>query len=408
MRFMRSDSFRIALGLAIGQSVVFLATPFLTRLFDPAQFGALTLFVTVGTIAAVLGTLRLEMLIPGSAEEDVSAIAGTSLVTVTFTALIMGAVGLAIFDSSTEAAGLLAAVVLAIGASAVLLQLAARAQQYRQLAMGKAALGIVQVGVQSAVGLARVTNSGLLWGVVAGYGVSVFIQYRGLRTLPVVPSMGVLRIDWPRRVKILRQAVPLIFSSIANVISTSALVLATFAYAGTEATGQLGVAQRLALIPAGLVVAAIGPVIAGAVAHAVRTGVDDAPIIRRWLLGLIPFSSAAGLTLLASWFLPSATIFGQQWGQLSLYLVVLAPAVAAQILAGPLSQVLIVRGRVGLQLVWELGRLALVGGALLICNLLSVSAVTFIAAGSAALALGYVAQVLLVLRYKLRPSANEA
>lgn len=405
-RFTRSAPFRIASGLAIGQSVVFLATPLLTRLFGPTQFGELTLFVTIATIAAVLGTLRLEMLIPGATDEDAPALAVASLVSVAVVALLVGTVGLAVFRPSVETSVLLSVVIVAMGASAVLMQIAARTQQYGQLAISKAALGLVQVGVQAATGLARTTSAGLLWGVVAGYWVSVFIQYRGLRGIPTVQSMRAHRFDRARQARLIRQAVPLIFSSVANVISTSALVIATSAYAGAEATGQLGVAQRLALIPAGLAAAAIGPVIAGAVAHAVRNEVDDAPIIRRWMLRLLPLSGVAGVVLLASWFLPTAVLFGQEWEQLAFYLVALAPAVVMQILAGPLTQVLIVRGRVGLQLGWELSRLTLVAVTLLICTWLSVPALVFVATGSVALGLGYMAQVILVLRCRTRAREN--
>lgn len=398
MRFVRSDALGIAVGLAIGQGVVLLATPLLTRLYGPEQFGALTLFITVATIAAVLGTLRLEVLMPGAEESDVPALAATAIMTVTATGIVLSLLGIFVFGQRLELMALLGLVIIAIGASAVLLQLAARVQRYRQLAASKAALGIVQVAFQSTLGLARFSGSGLIWGAFAGYCASLLIQYLGLRKVAALKAIRAHRVDWARQLRIGRRALPLVFASVANVMSTSALVLATSAYAGAEATGQLGVAQRVALIPAGLAVASIGPVIAGVVGRAVRHGEDDAPAVKRWLARLVPLGLLAGGLMVAFQYLPTSILFGDEWDDLALYFLALAPSVAMQILAGPLSQVLIVRGRVRVQFTWEIARLGLVAAALLGAFLLSSTAVTFVALGSMALALGYAIQIVLVLR----------
>lgn len=398
MRFIRSDAFGIAIGLAVGQGVVLLATPFLTRLYGPEHFGVLTLFITVATIAAVLGTLRLEVLIPGADESDVPALSLTAILTVTVTGIVLALSGFLVMGQSPELMALLGFVIVAIGAGAVLLQIAARVQQYRQLAASKAALGIVQVVIQSTLGLARFSGSGLIWGAFAGYCASLLIQYLGLRKVAVLKAMRVIRFDLARQLRIVRQALPLVLASVANVMSTSMLVLATSAYAGAEATGQLGVAQRVALIPAGLAVASIGPVIAGAVGRAVRNGEDDSPAVKQWLVRLVPFGFFAGGLMLAFRYLPASTLFGEEWSDLALYFAALAPSVAMQILAGPFSQVLIVRGRVRVQLVWEIVRLLLVVAALMGAFMTASSAVMFVAVGSLALAFGYALQVVLVLR----------
>lgn len=398
MRFIRSDAFGIAIGLAVGQGVVLIATPFLTRLYGPEHFGVLTLFITVATIAAVLGTLRLEVLIPGADESDVPALSLTAILTVTVTGIFLAVSGFHFMGQSPELMALLGFVIIAIGAGAVLLQIAARVQQYRQLAASKAALGIVQVAIQSTLGLARFSGSGLIWGAFAGYCASLLIQYLGLRKAAVLKAMWVLRFDLARQLRIVRQALPLVLASVANVMSTSMLVLATSAYAGAEATGQLGVAQRVALIPAGLAVASIGPVIAGAVGRAVRNGEDDSPAVKQWLVRLVPFGIFAGGLMLAFRYLPASALFGDEWSDLALYFAALAPSVAMQILAGPFSQVLIVRGRVRVQLVWEIVRLLLVVAALLGAFMTASSAVVFVAVGSLALAFGYALQVVLVLR----------
>lgn len=397
MRFARSDAFGIAVGLAIGQGVVLLATPLLTRLYGPEQFGVLTVFMTVATIAAVLGTLRLEVLMPSADEADVPILAATALMAATVTGIILAVLGVFVFRQSLELMALLGVIIVAIGAGAVLLQLAARVQQYRQLAASKAALGIVQVIFQSGLGFARFSGSGLVWGAVAGYCASLLIQYIGLRKVAVLKAIRLRLFEWSTNIRAVRRALPLVLASVANVMSTSALVLATSAYAGAEATGQLGVAQRVALIPAGLAVAAIGPIVAGAVGRAVRNDEDDAPEVKRWLLRLAPLALLTGGIMVALQFLPTSSLFGDDWGGVALYFVALAPAVAMQILAGPFSQVLIVRGRVKVQLVWEIVRLVLTAAALFVAFLSSATSVMFVAVGSMALAFGYVLQIVLVI-----------
>ncbi len=66
--FLRSVS-TLALGTIVSQSILFLASPLLTRLFSPSDFGILALFTSVSTIAAIVTTGRYELAI-GLPEKD--------------------------------------------------------------------------------------------------------------------------------------------------------------------------------------------------------------------------------------------------------------------------------------------------------------------------------------------------
>lgn len=77
----------LSLGSVVAKAVGILATPILSRMFSPAEFGLLATYVAVGAISATILTLRYEtrVLIPKSEEE------AKSIVTlVVFLALSMG------------------------------------------------------------------------------------------------------------------------------------------------------------------------------------------------------------------------------------------------------------------------------------------------------------------------------
>lgn len=53
----------LASGTVVGQAILLLSTPVLTRLFSPSDFGLLALFTSISTIAAILTTGRYELAI---------------------------------------------------------------------------------------------------------------------------------------------------------------------------------------------------------------------------------------------------------------------------------------------------------------------------------------------------------
>ncbi|HWI00874.1 MAG TPA: hypothetical protein VNT27_11125, partial [Propionibacteriaceae bacterium] len=80
-------------GSVAGQGVVVLSYPLLTRLYEPAEFGLLTVFTSTVTLLAVLSTAALDGAIPLPVDDrDAAAVAWAALMFVATTSLVTAVV----------------------------------------------------------------------------------------------------------------------------------------------------------------------------------------------------------------------------------------------------------------------------------------------------------------------------
>lgn len=391
---------KIAFGLLIGQGTLYLSTPLLSRLYSPAEMGEFTLFITLTSLTAVIGTLRVEQFIPASSQSTArnrSVIAAT--LACGFSALCAIIYGAA-YSQSAFVVALFWLTATSLSLIAISIQLSARFENYNGVALGKALMGTAQAGTQVFAGFLRIASPGLLIGAAVGYALSAVVQIslllRGQRKAPLTKGWRFRAVfaAFPR----IRTLTPVFSSSLLNVAATSSLVIGITVYAGESETGELGIAQRLALLPAGLAVAALGPVIAGKVAADMRAGQDSKKTIKKWLRRLLIPGFLAGGILAAAPSLPLTELLGPEWDGVGPMLFALAPAAAMQIVAGPFSQVLIVRGQFNYQLIWEVLRAIAVVGSLVAAYYLGSEPHLFVLSGSVALAAAYIAQLVIVTR----------
>src|SRR5687768_11551666 len=81
---------QLAGGAGLSQVILVAATPLLTRLFEPAQFGEYAMFASVFTIATAIATLKLEQAIVLPAERaDAAALAKTAVACSAFAAMVV-------------------------------------------------------------------------------------------------------------------------------------------------------------------------------------------------------------------------------------------------------------------------------------------------------------------------------
>ncbi|GGO46374.1 hypothetical protein GCM10010977_21190 [Citricoccus zhacaiensis] len=156
------------------------------------------------------------------------------------------------------------------------------------------------------------------------------------------------------------------------------------------------------MTPVGLVTASLLPVVTGGVAHAVRSSQPYAHVLKKWLLLLTPISLVAGVVLV---FIPEALllrILGEEFRGAGSYLAALVPMIVAQILAGPLGQLLVATGHSTAQLFWDSGRFVLIVVAASVCGSLGVGSVAMTWILSMIFASSYVVFVLLVIVFAKR------
>ena len=85
----------IVVGSIAGQGLVILSYPLLTRLYDPAELGLLTVFTSVVGMISVISTACLEAAIPIPPDDGEAAdVAWSALAVVFGTTIVTAAVGL--------------------------------------------------------------------------------------------------------------------------------------------------------------------------------------------------------------------------------------------------------------------------------------------------------------------------
>lgn len=344
----RSASVRNVLKLAGGtagsQVITVVAAPILTRLYGPESFGVLATFASILALLNVVSSLRYELAI-AVPEDDDEAIA---LVWLCFVLVAIStaltAMGVALLGNQLVGwlhqpvlkplLWLLPVGVLLTGVYQPLSYWAIRRKQFGLLAQTKFRQSIF--GVVTNLAAAPLGTIGLLLGQIvsqsAGFvailGESLKVLLRGSKIAPAVLF------------KTLRRYVHFgIYSSpsgLINVIGNQVPNLIFASSFGAAQLGQLALAQRLLLLPAGLIGASVGQVFLSKAADRYRAGslqVLMSQAIKRLLAyGLI---MSLSISLLIAPIVPF--LFGPEWNSTRWIIPLLTPLFLGQIAISPVS-----------------------------------------------------------------------
>jgi O-antigen/teichoic acid export membrane protein len=393
----------IAGGAAMGQLITFLAAPVLSRIYSPADFG---LFSVISSAVLVLGTasaMRLELAIPlASDDSEAYAIAHlgilSSSVGLVLGVCVIGWLGSDIAHALNEQSLwpwlLMVPPMSALSSTyMVLTQLAIRNHEYRSIGRRNVLYSMATISSQLALGAGRVaTSGGLVIGLAIGQltGVVSMAVGSGLSSEPARSGRSVAR--WLKSLRRYKRF-PLIAApaGIINAAGVYAPAIVTVVAYGATFGGLFGLAQRLMLLPVGLLGTAIGQVYIAELSNAVRTGAKRRiPLLfygvskRLLLLGS---ACALPILLLGPWLF--AHLFGPEWRESGQCARALALVLVAQMTAAPVSQTLMIFERQSLQLAWDATRLLLVGGSIVTCSLLHLSGVSAVWIYSGAAAIMY-------------------
>ncbi|OHX03215.1 lipopolysaccharide biosynthesis protein [Micromonospora sp. WMMB235] len=378
----------IAAGSAGGQVLALAAAPLLARIYRPADFG---LFAVVSALAVTIGTvaaLRWEMAIPiPERESDARALVTLGLAAACGT----GAVGALLvlllrdevarwFDQPDLAPWLwvVPPTAAAMGTVLVLNQFAVRHRRYGMIGRRNLFQAVGVVATQLVAGVAGLRSGGLALGFGFGQVVAAGVLLRGARRRGAAAAGGA-RFRGLAAVARRYRRFPFLMapSGLLNILGTQLPVLLIASWYGSTVAGWLGLTQRVIAMPIALVSSAVAQVYLAEIARAARERAADG---RRIFIGatrrlaLIAVPGAVAVVLAA----PSAfsLIFGPQWHSSADYAQALAVFMAAQFVASPLSQTLVVFERQGLQLAWDAGRVLVIAGAVSAVALADGSALT--------------------------------
>jgi O-antigen/teichoic acid export membrane protein len=395
---------KLAGGTAGSQLITVAAAPILTRLYGPESFGVLATFSSLLGLIAVVCSLSYEIAI-AVPEDEAEAIAlvwlcfGLVAITTSLTVLGVVLLGDQLVDWLNEPRlnpllWLLPVGVLLSGLYQPLSYWAIRRKQFGLLAQTKLRQSIF--GVATQIAAAPLGTIGILIGQIVTQSAGFFAIFRKSGHLLLRPAITPFTL-----VKTLRHYSHFgIYSSLAGLINAISNQLPTLIFAslfGASQLGQLSLAQRLLLLPAGLIGTSVGQVFLSQAAECYREGTLLA-LIRRvsrklLLYGLVV---AAAATFVVAPLMP--LIFGQQWEPTRSIIPILIPLFLGKIVVSPISMAFIATQANKSELFAQACLMLLVVISLIASSLLGLGFNTALAIYSLACLLGYVAYGFLLLK----------
>ena len=399
----------LASGTAAGQALIILASPILTRLYVPADFGAFAVFSALLFSLLQIASLRYDwaILLPEDDRRAADLLALSLGTTTVMAAAVEGAV-LAWGDrvvewTNTPGLGsqlwLLPVSLLAAGVYQAVSQWSIRRKSFQPIARSQVSQNLARVAFQVGLGFLHPGTLGLVIGDVVGrWSGAAMLVFRTRREISGALS-GVQAAAVAEAARRYRHF-PFL-SSGSSLLNQAGVQLAPVLLAalyGAQVAGWYALGQRVVTLPLVMVGHAIAQVYAGHASHLAR---NDAHALRRLflktalalgLIGGLPF----GLLALAGPWLFSL-VFGGDWTETGRYFQVLAPMCLAQLVVVPLSQTLAILERQSLQLGWDTLRLALLVGSLFLSASRGLTPLLALALLGGAMTVAYAALFLLML-----------
>lgn len=366
----------------LAQVLSLLASPLLTRLYSPADYGTVALFSSLLSILLAFATLRFDWSVPNATSRtQAAALMVIGLLALTFVSITTFSV-LWVFGSvwtfwqGFQALGslllLLPVALIGSGLHQLMQAWFVREANLTAVSRTKITQSVVGTGLNIAGGVFRLGAWGLIASsVVASWvGIGTLLRHaNGLRAGIHRISVTKVKANWLR---FWRES---FFSTLVAVINTASLsitplLLAQF-YSTTE-VGWYAIMMRLVITPIGMFTSAISQSFWAEAASLVKT--------ERTKLRTLYLRSSRIMVLLAfpvvvfCLFGPLYTgvIFGKEWAGAGYVLAALSPLLFGQIVVSPLSH-LIVHHKQHWQFLWDSTRFALLLVALVIAGVVHLS-----------------------------------
>ena len=369
-------------GTAGAQLILLTATPILTRIYTPEDFGVFSIFVSLSIIIGVISALRYDVVIPLPNREFLA-----------FNVLVLGAgisllVALFVFSVSSlieykwekEIAGfidytslmLLSLFVFFYGINQVFNYWKIRNNKYKEISLIRISQSTVIVLVQLGVGLFWGVSSGLIFGYVIGFIVSalmyVVFTYKTINLyIGKIKALSIKRVF--KR-----------YSSFSVMSSGSSLVnnlglhmpILMFGYMfNAEVVGFLMLANRVLGAPVNMLGQAVGSVYLSDAPKVLRENPRELKKIY-WLISKKIITIAFIPCIIVLFLAPDifTFVFGKEWSGSGVYAQVLIPVFFVQLVVSPLSMTLVAMEKQSLQFSWDVIRLLLVFCVILLAYLL--------------------------------------
>lgn len=364
----------------LGQGLVILTAPILTRLYTPEDFGVLGVYASILGIVSVIASLRYEQAIPLPRRDHVAInVLVVALIIVGGTSLLAGA---AIFLLGAQIATwtnisgqqftlyVIPLGVCLVGAFQALNYWAVRQQAFGRIARTTLLQGGGSVTTQLALGSLGAGASGLIVGQVVGQAAGIGSLVRVIRDDPMRPLRAV-SVRSLKRVARRYRRFPLIFtwSAMLNSIGLMGPTILLAGFYGATVVGWYALVQRVLGIPTTLLGRSVTHVYFSESARLAREAPAQLSSLfltvlkKLTLLGCV---TIIPLGLISPWAFPF--IFGAEWESAGRYALVLSPMILLQFISSPFGVTLAVLERQNLAMVREIIRVVLIASALFIAK----------------------------------------
>ena len=385
---------------ALAQVFSLLVAPILTRIYTPDDYGALAVFNSLLGMTLIFATFRYELAVVLPREDDraldVLALCIAILVTMTAVAGLavwyLGDWLASVMDSPALMPWmwLIPVGVLSLGLYRVLSHWTLRRKRYKELARTKFSQSILGTSTMLAVGAVYAGPLGLLLGAIISQAAGVFLLQRDA-VAAARKRTSRLSIERLTSAAYEYREFPLFASGAAllNTLAPSLPPLLLSALYAPEVAGWFGLAGKVVFMPLKLVGIALGQVFLSEAADIMRNRPNDLPgmfsrVTKRMLLpgAAIPVGGA-----ISPFAFP--ILFGPEWAMAGTYAACMSVFCALQIVVSPISTIVFVRKRVGVQMVFDAIRAALVCIALCLPAVLHLSALVAVLSYSFVMAAMY-------------------
>ncbi|MCL6631852.1 MAG: oligosaccharide flippase family protein [Alicyclobacillus herbarius] len=353
-------------GTALAQGMAILATPLLTRVYGPADFGVYATYTSLLSILAVPVCLRYEqaIVLPEDDVESLRVLVISLLAALGFSLLVLALTGW--FGGSLSRRlhaptlgnrlWLLAVALAATGLYRALSAWASRQARFLAVARTKVTQVLGQCAIQVGLGAATHSITGLLIGDVVG-------RAGGSTSL----AMGLCRrsvwqgLSWRELGRTARRYArfPLVstWASLCNALSLQLPPLLMEGLFNPTVAGWYSLSYRVLAAPLTLIGQAVGQVFYTRAARLT----DDNSQLARLTSGVAVYLLAAGMPLF-TWLAVAGgqvftLVFGSHWSTSGVYASWLCPWFLVWMVSNPLSNLLFIRNWQGLNLAVTLGEL---------------------------------------------------
>jgi O-antigen/teichoic acid export membrane protein len=345
----------LAGGTVVAQAVVFLATPLLTRIYSPKDFGVLAVYASILGVVSVLSTLRYELAIPlARAENEIGALVVLCIFVVTTTttmfAFVVESWGdflLSRFDNITVILPylwLLPVGVCLSGLYLTLSYLASSNKQFGAIGKTKVSQAIGMVAIQCGGGVTGSGGAGLIVGHIAGQCFGIGTLARCTQPRNVIRSVTLRQVGYAA-INFWRFPVFTTTAALVNTLGTLASPLFLANCFGTAVSGSFFLTMRVLSIPAMLLGTAVNQVLYTEMAGLAYEKENLTQLLNRTATALL-FIGAPFFCFIALWGKEIFVVcFGAKWNDAGVYAQILAPWLMVNFISSPISTLSMVKGK---------------------------------------------------------------